>query len=194
MIHPNILSLIGATPVVYLNRVFPHSRIRLATKLEAQNVGGSIKDRVALAMIEAAEASGELTPDKTVIEATSGNTGVGLAMVCAVKGYKLTLLMPDSASEERKRIMRAYGAELRLTPGTSGVESLVWALPIAAALTAVIGLSVAFRRWKSIEDRLAGVAGVDPCALGLQGAFRRRPGEGADRGVGQLPRRPGNPW
>ncbi len=125
MIHPSILSLIGATPVVYLNRVFVHPRIHLATKLEAQNVGGSIKDRVALAMIEAAEASGELTPDKTVIEATSGNTGVGLAMVCAVKGYKLTLLMPDSASEERKRIMRAFGAELRLTPGRLGTDGAI---------------------------------------------------------------------
>lgn len=125
MIHPNILSLIGATPIVYLSRIFPHPRIRLATKLEAQNVGGSIKDRVALAMIEAAEVSGELTPDKTVIEATSGNTGVGLAMVCAVKGYKLTLLMPDSASEERKRIMRAFGAELRLTPGRLGTDGAI---------------------------------------------------------------------
>jgi len=125
MIHQTILSLVGATPVVYLNRVFPHPRIRLAAKLEAQNVGGSIKDRVALAMIEAAEASGELTPDKVVIEATSGNTGVGLAMVCAVKGYKLTLLMPDSASEERKRIMRAYGAELRLTPGRLGTDGAI---------------------------------------------------------------------
>ncbi|MBU4525781.1 MAG: cysteine synthase [Desulfomicrobium sp.] len=125
MIHPTILSLIGATPIVYLNRVFPHPCIRLATKLEAQNVGGSIKDRVALAMIEAAEASGELTPDKIVIEATSGNTGVGLAMVCAVKGYKLTLLMPDSASEERKRIMRAFGAELRLTPGRLGTDGAI---------------------------------------------------------------------
>lgn len=125
MIHQSILSLVGATPVVYLNRVFPHPRIRLAAKLEAQNVGGSIKDRVALAMIEAAEAAGELTPDKTVIEATSGNTGVGLAMVCAVKGYKLTLLMPDSASEERKRIMRAFGAELRLTPGRLGTDGAI---------------------------------------------------------------------
>lgn len=125
MIHPNILALIGATPVVSLNRVFIHPAIRLAAKLEAANVGGSIKDRVALAMIEAAEASGELTPDKTVIEATSGNTGVGLAMVCAVKGYRLTLLMPDSASEERKRIMRAYGAELRLTPGRLGTDGAI---------------------------------------------------------------------
>jgi len=125
MIHPTLLSLIGATPIVYLNRIFPHPRIQLATKLEAQNVGGSIKDRVALAMIEAAEASGELTPDKIVIEATSGNTGVGLAMVCAVKGYKLTLLMPDSASEERKRIMSAFGAELRLTPGRLGTDGAI---------------------------------------------------------------------
>lgn len=125
MIHPNILSLIGASPIVSLNRIFPHPCIALAAKLEAQSVGGSIKDRVALAMIEAAEASGELTPDKTVIEATSGNTGVGLAMVCAVKGYKLTLLMPDSASEERKRIMRAYGAQLRLTPGRLGTDGAI---------------------------------------------------------------------
>lgn len=125
MIHPNILTLIGATPIVSLNRVFAHPRIRIAAKLEAKNVGGSIKDRVALGMIEAAEASGELTPDKIVIEATSGNTGVGLAMVCAVKGYKLTLLMPDSASEERKRIMRAYGAELRLTPGRLGTDGAI---------------------------------------------------------------------
>lgn len=125
MIHENILSLVGVTPIVRLNRIFPHPRIRIAAKIEAGNVGGSIKDRVALAMIEAAEASGELTPDKVIIEATSGNTGVGLAMVCAVKGYKLTLIMPDSASEERKRIMRAYGAELLLTPGRLATDGAI---------------------------------------------------------------------
>lgn len=125
MIHPSILTLVGATPIVALNRVYSHPRIRIAAKLEAKSIGGSIKDRVALAMIEAAEASGELTPDKTVIEPTSGNTGVGLAMICAVKGYKLTLLMPDSASEERQRIMRAYGAELRLTPGRQGTDGAI---------------------------------------------------------------------
>ena len=108
-----------------LNRIFPHPRIVLAAKVEGASVGGSIKDRVALSMVEAAEASGELTPDKIIIEATSGNTGVGLAMVCAVKGYRLTLLMPDSASEERKRIMRAYGAELRLTPGRLGTDGAI---------------------------------------------------------------------
>lgn len=125
MLHENILSLVGATPIVRLNRIFPHPRIVLAAKVEGASVGGSIKDRVALSMVEAAEASGELTPDKIIIEATSGNTGVGLAMVCAVKGYRLTLLMPDSASEERKRIMRAYGAELRLTPGRLGTDGAI---------------------------------------------------------------------
>ncbi|GAB6038910.1 hypothetical protein JCM15519_34690 [Fundidesulfovibrio butyratiphilus] len=94
-------------------------------KLESKNPGGSIKDRVALAMIEAAEASGELTPGKTVIEATSGNTGIGLAMVCAVRGYPITLIMSASASEERKRILRAYGAQIRLTPGHMGTDGAI---------------------------------------------------------------------
>ncbi len=133
MIHSNLLELIGRTPLVELSRINPKAApegegrpsVRILAKIEARNVGGSIKDRVALAMIEAAEASGELTPDKTVIEATSGNTGVGLAMVCAVKGYRLMLLMPESASEERKRIMRAYGAELRLTPGHMGTDGAI---------------------------------------------------------------------
>ncbi|NLV97309.1 MAG: cysteine synthase [Desulfovibrionales bacterium] len=125
MMHKNILSLIGATPLVTINRVFSHPHITLAAKIEAQNIGGSIKDRVALAMIEAAEASGELVPGKIIIEATSGNTGIGLAMVCAVKGYPLLLIMPDSASEERKRIMRAYGAKLLLTPGRLGTDGAI---------------------------------------------------------------------
>jgi len=94
-------------------------------KMESRNPGGSIKDRVAVALVRAAEESGELTPDKTIIEATSGNTGIGLAMVAAVKGYKMTLIMPDSASEERKRIMRAYGAEIRLTPGRLGTDGAI---------------------------------------------------------------------
>ncbi|MBI4807143.1 MAG: cysteine synthase [Desulfovibrio sp.] len=125
MAHPDILSLIGYTPLVLINRLNPNPKVALSAKLEAKNVGGSIKDRVALAMIDAATQSGELTPDKTVIEATSGNTGIGLAMVCAVKGLKLTLVMPASASEERKRIMRAYGAELLLTPGHLGTDGAI---------------------------------------------------------------------
>jgi len=125
MIHSNVLTLIGRTPLVALNRVNPFARVRLAAKLEELNPGGSIKDRVALAMIEQAEASGALTPEKTILEATSGNTGIGLAMVCAVKGYQLTLLMPESASDERKRIMLAYGAQIRLTPGHQGTDGAI---------------------------------------------------------------------
>ena len=125
MTHADILTLIGQTPLLRMRRLSPNPAVELVAKLEVKNPGGSIKDRVALAMIEAAEASGELTPDKTVIEATSGNTGIGLAMVCAVKGYKITLLMPASASEERKRIMRAYGAEIRLTPGHMGTDGAI---------------------------------------------------------------------
>jgi cystathionine beta-synthase len=126
MMHETILSLVGSTPLVRINRLNPSShRVIVAGKLEAQNPGGSIKDRVAMAMIEAAERSGELTPDKTIIEATSGNTGIGLAMVCAVKGYRLKLLMPSSASEERKRIMQAYGAEIVLTPGHLGTDGAI---------------------------------------------------------------------
>ncbi|QLA17082.1 cysteine synthase [Desulfolutivibrio sulfoxidireducens] len=125
MIHDDILTLIGNTPLVTVRRLNPNPAVTVAVKLEAKNPGGSIKDRVAMAMIGAAEQSGELTRDKTVIEATSGNTGIGLAMVCAVKGYRLRLLMPASASEERKRIMRAYGAQIVLTPGHLGTDGAI---------------------------------------------------------------------
>jgi cysteinyl-tRNA synthetase len=121
----NILELIGQTPIVRLNRVNPNPQVEIYVKLEYFNPGGSVKDRPALAMIEAAEATGELTPDKTVIEATSGNTGIGLAMVCAVKGYRLLLTMPESASLERKRILKAMGAELLLTPAHLGTDGSI---------------------------------------------------------------------
>lgn len=125
MIHPHVLSLIGKTPLVSLTRLNPRPQVQLAAKLEEFNPGGSIKDRVALAMIEQAEASGLLTSGKMILEATSGNTGIGLAMVCAVKGYQLTLLMPESASEERKRVMLAFGARIRLTPGHLGTDGAI---------------------------------------------------------------------
>ncbi|MGQ9687658.1 MAG: cysteine synthase [Desulfobaccales bacterium] len=121
----SILELMGNTPIVRLNRLNPNPRVEVFVKLEYFNPGGSIKDRPALAMIEAAEAAGELTPGKTVIEATSGNTGIGLALVCAVKGYRLLLAMPESASEERKRILRALGAELLLTPAHMGTDGAI---------------------------------------------------------------------
>lgn len=125
MERTDILRLVGNTPLVEIRRLNPHPNVKIMAKVECMNPGGSIKDRVAVAMIAAAEKSGELTPEKTIIEATSGNTGIGLAMVAAVKGYKMCLIMPDSASEERKRIMRAYGAEIRLTPGRLGTDGAI---------------------------------------------------------------------
>ena len=118
----NILEAIGNTPVVKLNKIFPKN-IEVWMKLEKQNPGGSLKDRIALAMIEKAEKEGKINKDTLIIEPTSGNTGVGLAMVCAVKGYKLVLVMPESMSIERRKLMSSYGAQFVLTPkeaGTSG--------------------------------------------------------------------------
>lgn len=125
MIHENVLSLVGKTPLVAIRRLNSNPAVTVAAKVEMRNPGGSIKDRVGLAMIEAAERSGELVPGRVVIEATSGNTGIGLAMVCAVKGYRIKLLMPASASEERKRILRGYGAEIVLTPGNLGTDGAI---------------------------------------------------------------------
>ena len=118
----NILEAIGNTPVIKINKIFPNS-VEVWMKLEKQNPGGSLKDRIALAMIEKAELDGTINKDTLIIEPTSGNTGVGLAMVCAVKGYKLVLVMPESMSVERRKLMSSYGASFVLTPkeeGTSG--------------------------------------------------------------------------
>jgi cysteine synthase A len=120
----SILQTIGNTPHVRVNRLFgPQAQVWI--KSERSNPGGSIKDRIALAMIEAAEKSGQLTPGATIIEPTSGNTGVGLAMVAAVKGYKLILVMPDSMSIERRRLMLAYGASFDLTPREKGMKGAI---------------------------------------------------------------------
>jgi cysteine synthase A len=118
-----ILDTIGNTPHVRINRLFGDAEVWI--KSERSNPGGSIKDRIALAMIEAAEASGELQPGGTIIEPTSGNTGVGLAMVAAVKGYKLILVMPESMSIERRRLMLAYGASFDLTPREKGMKGAI---------------------------------------------------------------------
>lgn len=121
----NILKLIGDTPLVRLNRMNTVPGVEVLAKLEFMNPGGSVKDRIALRMIEDAEAAGALTTDKIVLEASSGNTAIGLAMVCAVKGYQLMVTMSESASEERKRILRAYGAQIRLTPGYRGTDGAI---------------------------------------------------------------------
>ena len=120
----NILETIGNTPHIRINRLFG-DRAEVWMKSERANPGGSIKDRIALAMIEDAERSGKLKPGGTIIEPTSGNTGIGLAMVAAVKGYKLILVMPDSMSIERRRLMLAYGATFDLTPKEKGMSGAV---------------------------------------------------------------------
>ena len=122
---PSVLELIGGTPLVRINRMNPVPGVELLAKLEMRNPGGSVKDRIALRMIQQAEAAGELTPGKIVLEASSGNTAIGLAMVCAVKGYQLLVTMSESASEERKRILRAYGAQILLTPGYRGTDGAI---------------------------------------------------------------------
>jgi len=120
----NVLETIGNTPHIRINRLFGNTH-QVWIKSERANPGGSIKDRIALAMIEAAEKSGALKPGGTIIEPTSGNTGVGLAMVAAVKGYKLVLVMPDSMSIERRRLMLAYGASFDLTPREKGMKGAI---------------------------------------------------------------------
>ena len=119
----SILDTIGATPHIRVNRLFGDAEVWI--KSERSNPGGSVKDRIALAMIEEAEASGKLQPGGTIIEPTSGNTGIGLAMVAAVKGYKLVLVMPESMSVERRRLMLAYGATFDLTPREKGMKGAI---------------------------------------------------------------------
>ncbi len=116
----SVLELIGKTPLVRLNRIVEPGMATLWAKLERQNPAGCVKERIALAMIEAAESDGRLKPGGVIVEPTSGNTGIGLAMVGAVKGYRTVLVMPDSLSRERRDLMRAYGAELVLTPADEG--------------------------------------------------------------------------
>src|SRR6201991_2778634 len=119
----NVLATIGNTPHIRLSRLFPDAEVW--SKSERANPGGSIKDRIALAMIEDAEKSGKLKPGGTIIEPTSGNTGIGLAMVAAVKGYRLILVMPESMSLERRRLMLAYGATFDLTPKEKGMKGAI---------------------------------------------------------------------
>ena len=127
MIHDSVLQLIGQTPIVRLRRLPRPGGAVVAAKIESRNPGGSVKDRIALAMIEAAESSGALKPGGTIVEPTSGNTGIGLAMVASVKGYRLILTMPEDMSVERQRLLARFGAEIHLTPAIEGMTGAVFA-------------------------------------------------------------------
>lgn len=124
-IHESILELIGKTPVVRLNKVNENSKANVFAKVEFFNPGGSVKDRIGLAMIEDAERRGILKPGGTIIEPTSGNTGIGLSLVGAVKGYKVILTMPETMSIERRKLAAAYGTEIVLTPGSEGMKGAI---------------------------------------------------------------------
>lgn len=121
----SVTDLIGETPIIRLTKVVPADAAEVYVKLESFNVGGSVKDRISLNMIEVAEQEGKLKPGDTIIEPTSGNTGVGLAMIAAAKGYKAIFVMPDTMSLERRKLLKAYGAELILTPGAEGISASI---------------------------------------------------------------------
>ena len=123
--YENILQTIGGTPLVQLNKINPYKNVKMYAKIEGTNPGGSIKDRIALKMIEQAEAEGKLNKDKTIIEPTSGNTGIGLAMIGAVKGYFVDIVMSESVSVERRKMLKAFGANIILTPAAEGTDGAI---------------------------------------------------------------------
>jgi cysteine synthase A len=127
VVAASVLDVVGGTPLVRLNRLPREGGAAVLAKMESLNPGGSVKDRIAVAMIEDAERRGALQPGATVVEPTSGNTGIGLAMVCAVKGYRLILTMPDDMSTERQRLLARFGAEIHLTPAIEGMTGAVFA-------------------------------------------------------------------
>ncbi len=172
----NVLATIGNTPHVRLSRLFPDHEVWV--KCERSNPGGSIKDRIAKAMVEAAEADGSLRPGGTIIEPTSGNTGIGLAMVAAVKGYKLVLVMPESMSLERRRLMLAYGATFDLTPREKGMKGAIERARELAAQTPGAWIPQQFDNPANVEEHLR------TTALEILGDFADTPIDVLITGVG----------
>jgi cysteine synthase A len=182
----SVLDLVGRTPVVRLRRLPPQGAAVVWAKLERYNPAGSVKDRIALAMIEAAEQAGVLRPGGVIVEPTSGNTGIGLAMVAAVKGYRLILIMPETMTAERRSLMRAYGAELVLTPGEQGMNG---AIAKAEALVSEHGyfMPQQFRNPANPEVHRRTTAAEILSAVGHLDAFVAGVGTGGTlTGVGQI--------
>ncbi|HEY2999403.1 MAG TPA: cysteine synthase family protein, partial [Acidimicrobiales bacterium] len=124
-VHSSVLDLIGNTPMVDVSRISPNPDVRIVAKLEGQNPAGSIKDRIAWRMIQEAEADGTLTPGRTIIEPSSGNTGIALAMIARIRGYPIRIVMPENVSIERRQALEVWGAEILLTPGGEGSNGAV---------------------------------------------------------------------
>ncbi len=167
-IYESITELVGQTPIVKLSKLVPEDAADVYVKLESFNPGSSVKDRIALAMIEKAEQTGELQPGSTLIEPTSGNTGIGLAMIGSTKGYKVIIVMPETMSIERRKLMQAYGAELILTPGSEGIKgSIAKATELAEKEGYFLPLQFENPENPHIHEVTTGVEIVDAFADGL---------------------------
>ncbi len=169
MVKKNILGTIGGTPMVRINRLCPNPNVNIYAKLEGFNPTGSIKDRIALRMIEEAEQDGRLTPGKTIIEPTSGNTGIGLAIVGIVKGYPVEIVMSSAVSVERRKIIRSYGAKVILTPAEEGTDGAIrlarskvagdpdkYFMPDQLPMRAITWRITSLRHWKYGSRQAAG--------------------------------------
>ncbi len=124
-VHPSVLDLIGDTPIVDVSELSPNPSVRLLAKMEGQNPAGSVKDRIALAMVADAEADGTLVPGRTIIEPSSGNTGIALAMIARIRGYPIKIVLPENVSPERRQVLEVFGAEIISSPGEEGSNGAV---------------------------------------------------------------------